>query len=188
MSVLWWPGKLLAEDDLRRHWTSQGEIVLGPRTIVTPLAWDFLRGKRIAVRREDRASDTGVSLWGVGIATPTPIVVAAVKSVEGLTPLRMDGDVVAAARSIAGRVANGNPPGAIVIGDDAGLVACVANKTVGVRAASVSGAKEIAALQKTLGPNVLAVAVSGRTFHELRQMLKTASAIRPECPNGLNLE
>src|SRR4029450_6047390 len=68
-AVLCWPGRLLAEDNLRRHWTSQREIVLGPKTIVTPLALDFLKGKRVAIRRDDKASDNGVSTgtWGIAV-------------------------------------------------------------------------------------------------------------------------
>ena len=54
--VLCWPGRLLSEDDLRRHLTCQHEILLATKTVVTPLALDHLRDKRVRIRREDIAA------------------------------------------------------------------------------------------------------------------------------------
>ena len=185
--VLWWPGRLLAEDDLRRHWTSQAEIVLGTKTIVTPLAWDFLRGKRIAIRREDKKSDTGVSAtWGYAEQTPSSLVAAAIKALDGRALIAMEnarGDIVSWVRTIAQKVATGSPAGALVFSHEPGLTACVANKIRGVRAAAVSQPGEVKALQKILGPNLFAVA-EGRTFFELRQIVKLATESAPVNPIG----
>ena len=47
--VLCWPKRLLSADDLRRHLTSQRELLLLPRTVITPLAADELRAKGVTI-------------------------------------------------------------------------------------------------------------------------------------------
>lgn len=184
---LWWPGRLLTEDDLRRHWMSQGEVVIGTRTIVTPLAWDLLRSKRVAVRREDKASDTPLSTtWGYAVETPSPLAAAAIRGIE--RPLAAmesaKGDTIAWLKSIAAQVAKGTPVGAVVVNQEPGLAAYVANTVRGIRAAAVSQPGEVKALQKALGPNVFAVPLT-RTYFELRQIVKLVTESAPACPKAL---
>lgn len=186
-AVLWWPGRILAEDDLRRHWNSQSEIVLGPKTLVTPLAWDFLRSKRIAIRRDDVRSVSPLSAtWGIAEQTPSPLVASALKAIEGRSFLAMGsakGTLPDWVRSIALKVAAGNPVGALVFSDHPGLASCVANKVRGIRAAMVSQPGEVKTLQQSLGPNVIAI-TSGRTYFELRQIVKLATESAPTNPIG----
>ena len=191
MSVLSWPEKLLAEDDLRRRWTGEREIVLGAKTIVTPLALDFLRGKRIAIRREN-ASDIGVSIaggWGIALESPHSLLAAALKALanEGLSLVTLENagkDKLAWVKSLAKRIAEGKPPGALLVSEHAALAACVANKTHGIRAAVVSQPGEVRLLKATLGPNLFTVAAAGRTYFELRQIVKLATASPPVSPLG----
>ena len=49
-----------------------------------------------------------------------------------------------------------------------GLVCCVANKVPGVRAAAVATVAQAARATLTLGANLLAVEMPGRTFFEIR--------------------
>lgn len=191
MSVLSWPDKLLAEDDLRRRWTGEREIVLGAKTIVTPLALDFLRGKRIAIRRE-QTSDKAVSIaggWGIALERPHEGVATALKALakEGLSLIALESasaDKLAWVKSLAKRIAEGKPPGALLVSEHAALAACIANKTRGVRAAVVSQPSEVRLLKATLGPNLFTIAAAGRTFFELRQIVKLATASPPVSPLG----
>jgi hypothetical protein len=189
-SVLSWPGQLLSEEDLRRHWTNQVEIVLGAKTIVTPLAWDWLRSQKIQVRRDERPvpAATENAGWAYAEETKSALVDAAVKALRqegrmlramerGTTPLAMWFKTLAVA------VACGDPSGVLLFCREPGLAACVANKVDGVRAASVSQASQLASLQKALGPNLLAATIEGRTFFEIRQLLRQATAVEPTCPN-----
>jgi hypothetical protein len=48
--VLCWPKRLLSADDLRVHLTSQREVLVLPRTVITPLAADELKAKGIRIR------------------------------------------------------------------------------------------------------------------------------------------
>jgi hypothetical protein len=190
-SVLSWPGRLLSEEDLRRHWKSQAEIVLGTRTIVTPLAWDWLRSKKIQVRRDERpAPAVATTGWAFAEEAKSALVDAAVKALrqEGRTLRAIERGTTPLAiwfKTLAVAVAGGDPSGVVLFCREPGLAACVANKIDGVRAASVSQASQLASLQKSLGPNLLATAIEGRTFFEIRQLLRQATAVEPSCPTDL---
>ena len=53
-----------------------------------------------------------------------------------------------------------------------GLVCCVANKVPGLRAAAVTTVAQAARATHSLGANLLAVEMPGRTYFEVRQILR----------------
>src|ERR1700738_913358 len=77
------------------------------------------------------------------------------------------------AAAIAAYVAKGESKGVLVFCVDAGLICCVANKVPGVRAVTVASAAQARRATASLGANVVAIETSGRTFHEVRQILQT---------------
>jgi hypothetical protein len=87
------------------------------------------------------------------------------------------------AKALAECVARGDCCGGVVFCDDPGLVCCVANKVPGLRAAAVVNVAQAARATRTLGVNLLAVEMPGRTFFEVRQILSTLC--RPACPDGV---
>jgi hypothetical protein len=173
-AILCWPGRLLSADDLRRHLTSQREIVLAPRTVVTPLALDELRGKGVRIRREEQAScRASAGTWGYAEEAPDALVAAALGALarEGKTLLALSGkSPVEWARAAV------QTPGVVAVCGDPGLACCVANRLKGVRAVAVESAKQASRARQTLGANFLAVEMPGRTVFELRQILKAALA------------
>jgi len=92
-AILCWPGRLLSADDLRRHLTSQREIVIAPRTIVTPLALDELRGKGVRVRREETAAAASKQSWAYAQDVADALIDAALNALarEGLALDRLPG-------------------------------------------------------------------------------------------------
>ncbi len=182
--VLCWPRRVLSADDLRRHLTSQRELQLLPRTIVTPLAADELKARGILVTwqaaKSAPARDT--SPWGYAQERPDAAVAAAVQALERdgtkLTAVQVPADALWTAAQTACL-------GVIVFCGDPGLVCCVANKLAGVRATVVATPQAAARARQNLGANLLAIETPGRTFFELRQMLRTICASRPACPEGL---
>lgn len=181
-AILCWPGRLLSADDLRRHLAGQKEIVVGPRTIVTPLAADELRGKGVRLRRDEITGGNGKAVgaqWGYAEETPDALVDAAIAALrrEGIVLTALPGTTPPEwARTVAKE-----PGGGIVFCSDAALVCCVANKLKGLRAAAVSNVKQAAQARRTLGANFLAVELPGPTLFELRQIIRTA--VRPAvCP------
>ena len=184
-AILCWPGRLLSADDLRRHLTSQKEIVVASKTIVTPLAIDELRGKGVRLRREEVAGHVAMAngktagSWGYAQETPDALVESALAAIrrEGATLVELPGRTPLE----WARAAAKDHAGGIVFCGDPGLVCCVANKLKGLRAAAVSSVKQAAQARRTLGANFLAVETLGRTVFELRQIVRTA--LQPaSCP------
>ena len=90
------------------------------------------------------------------------------------------------ARSIGECVAKGTCCGGVVFCQDPGLVCCVANKMPGLRAVAVATIAQAARATLTLGGNLLAVEMPGRTFFEVRQMIRHLCAAGPRsCPDGV---
>ncbi|HMC89706.1 MAG TPA: hypothetical protein VKI17_09160, partial [Gemmataceae bacterium] len=75
--------------------------------------------------------------------------------------------------AVAKCVAQGECKGSIVFCHDAGLLCCVANKLAGLRAVPVASAVQAARAGQFLGANLVATEVAGRTFFEIRQILRT---------------
>lgn len=74
--------------------------------------------------------------------------------------------------------------GAVVFTMSAGLAACLANKIPGVRAVPVATVAQANQAALDVGVNLLAVEMPGRTFFEVRQMLRIMFGL-PSCPQGL---
>jgi hypothetical protein len=178
--VLCWPRRVLSADDLRRHLTSQRELQLLPRTVVTPLAADELRARGIRITWQDAKSAPAdeTCQWGYAQERPDSAVTSAVQALErdGIRLAALD--VPADALWKAGA-------GAIVFCGDPGLVCCVANKYSGVRAAVVATPQAAARARQSLGANLFAIEMPGPTFFELRQILRTICAGAPACPAAL---
>ncbi len=181
--VLCWPKRLLSADDLRRHLTSQRELLLLPKTVITPLAADELKAKGVRISWEtpkpkDDAPKHGT--WSFAEEKRDAIVAAVIKALErdGIMLTRLE---VADARKIAEAIVADKRGGIVFCGDPA-TVCCVANKVAGVRAAAVVNAAQLVSVKKKLGANLFAIETLGRTHFELRQLLKTIVTGNAACP------
>lgn len=120
---------------------------------------------------------------------PYPMVraVLACSAREGLRlrelPGAGDGLLCRWAKAVAECVARGECVGGVVFCDDPALVCCVANKLPGLRAAAVTTVAQAARATLTLGVNLLAVEAPGRTYFEMRQMVRLLCA-SSACPDG----
>jgi ribose 5-phosphate isomerase RpiB len=86
--------------------------------------------------------------------------------------------------AIAKCVARGECQGGVVFCEDPGVVCCVANKVAGLRAVAVTTVSQAARATRALGANLLAVEMPGRTYFEVRQILRTLCAAGCACPEG----
>ena len=185
--VLCWPKRLLSADDLRRHLTSQRELLLLPKTVITPLAADELKAKGVRITWEMPKTKDAVSpkqgTWCYAQEKHDAIVIAAIKALErdGITLTKLDFTM---AHKIAETIVAGHLGGIIFCGD-AATVCCIANKTAGVRAAAVDNAAQLGRVKKNLGPNLFAIEMPGRTFFELRQLLKAIVTGAAVCPTDV---
>jgi hypothetical protein len=159
-----------------------------PRTVVTPLAADELRARGVRIRYEEAAPVEAAAAvtpgqWGYTQEGADPAVDAAVQA------LARDGVALRAlapasrspwewAQAVAECIARAECAGGVVFCGDPALVCCVANKLSGLRAAAVLSVAQATRARAKLGANLLAVEMPGRTFFEVRQILKAA------CGNG----
>ncbi len=205
-SVLCWPGPVLCADDLRRHLNGRRELVVSARAIITPLAAEELRDRGVQVRRQDEEkAETAKpgSSWVLAQEKPDSLVVSVVRALErdglqitewsreprptGSTEPRPSGsgELIPArwGKIVAESLGKGQYRGVVVFCQDPGLVCCVANKVAGVRAVPVVSVAQAARSTLSLAANLLAVEMPGRTFFEIRQILRTVyRAGRGDCP------
>ncbi len=131
---------------------------------------------------------TSSAAWAVSSDRPYAYVEAALRTLarEGVKAREMGlvGDPARWARDLAEQVASGGVKAAVVFCLGPGLAACVANKVPGVRAVPVSTIAQANQAALDVAPNLLAVEMPGRTFFEVRQMLRIMFQDVP-CPAGL---
>lgn len=178
--VLCWPRRVLSADDLRRHLTNQRELQLLPRTIITPLAADELKARGIRLSWQDAkpAPAQQACQWGYAQERPDVAITSAVQALE------RDGIRIAALDVPADTLWKAGACAVVFCGDP-GLVCCVANKYSGVRAAAVATPQAATRARQSFGANLFAIEMPGRTFFELRQILRTICAGAPACPTAL---
>lgn len=186
-SVLCWPKRLLSADDLRRHLTSQRELSLLPRTVVTPLAADELRAKGVRITwqlpQAKEAAPTKAA-WIYAQEKQDAMIVAAIRALQhdgiALTPFEISGSPATWVQAIQAAQLGG-----IVFCGDPATVCCIANKIAGIRGAAVLTVAQVARAKKNLGANLFAIESPGPTFFQVRQMLKTIVADKPNCPEDI---
>ena len=184
-SVLCWPKRLLSADDLRRHLTSQKELVLLPKTVVTPLAADELRAKGIRIRWDGTKPEEtarAVGGWFYGMEKPDALIASAVQALDrdGFVLRKLDGSPLVWAEAVT----KGHS-GGIVFPGSAAAVVCIANKVAGVRAATVANVAQVTKAKNALGANLYVIELPGPTFFEIRHMLKTIVAANAKCPDEI---
>jgi ribose 5-phosphate isomerase RpiB len=190
-ATLHWAGRVLCADDLARHLNGHRSVVLGLRTIVTPLAVEELRGRGVRVVRED-GCETATPAATVEIAQDReyPLVRSARQALarEGVEVRELatcTSEECRWARAVAECIARGECAGGVIFCLDPGLVCCVANKLAGLRAAAVTTVQQAARATLTLGANLLAVEMPGRTYFEVRQILRLLCDANGGCPAGV---
>jgi hypothetical protein len=194
--ALRWTGRVLSAEDLQRSLNGHRQLLLPARTIITPLAAEQIRTQGLRVQRLPVEEQKMLSApWGYAQQRPDALVQTAVRALEqegiSLQELKVP-DRSLPCRwvcAVAEWVASGGVDprrGGVIFCDDAGLLCCVANKVAGLRAIVANTVPQTAHATLTLGANLVAVEMPGRTFFEVRQILRTlCSGGVPACPAGV---
>jgi len=190
-AVLRWPNRVVAADDLRRCLNGHRELRLPPDAVVTPLALEELRTQGIQISREEQTSSRQPrAFWGFGQDRVYGLVLTAVRALqrEGLILKELPGAQSPTphwARAVAVSVDRGEFLGGVLFCDNPALLCCIANKVAGVRAAAVATIGAASQALHSFAPNFVAVEMPGRTFFEIRQILRMfCQAGLPRCPDG----
>jgi ribose 5-phosphate isomerase RpiB len=188
--ALRWSGRVVTADGLRQSLNGERELVVSPRTVITPLAADHLKANGVRVVREEEVAkppaghkEKSNGGWGYVLERPFPLAGNVVQSLEraGVNlqelsiPRQSEGEcktlACSLARHAAQAVSRGDSLGAIVFCLDPLLICCVANKVKGIRAAALASVAQAKQVVKGMGVNFVALEIGKKTFFELRQML-----------------
>ena len=168
-------------------------LKIGRRSILTPSARDWLHTKRIDWSRIDRLASSGIStvkgaaLWQLIVQTVTPTVKAlhdGLKRQPDGWKIELVGQPVEAATLAIGAINKAEHDGVAILSEFAEIIACRANRNERVRAAVISDRKQLDLTMQHLGVNVVCINPTGRTFVEMRNLLRDCVAKRPQVPVG----
>lgn len=207
-SVLRWSGHVVTAEDLRQSLNGHRELIVTPRTVITPLAADHLKANGVHLVRQDelakpQATDHEKSrmAWGYMMERPDSVIQNVVQSLarDGVqlqeisvtsrrsSAARADEEcetlACGLARQAAEIVAGGQCRGVVVFCPDPGLTCCVANKVKGIRAVAIATATQVGCAAKGWGINFLALEPGRSTFFELRQILRGVCSGPVACPD-----
>lgn len=166
---------------------------VGQQSILTPSARDWLSTKKISWSRGAETSASGESTnqtgarWQLIVQTVNPNVKALQDSLkrqpEGWT-LDLVGQPLEAATQAASAISTAERDGVVVLSEYAEIIACRANRNERVRAAVISDRKQLELTRQHLGVNLVCINPNGRTFIELRNLLRDCAGSKPVAPVG----
>jgi hypothetical protein len=157
------------------------KVAICPKAVITPSAFDYLRIHKIVWHRNTAVAAPDpikpVTHWKALIVTATHSVLQAVEYIEKQTfgkqwSHELLGGVDEAVSAATSAINRGEVSGLAVFADHAELIACRANRSERVDAAVVSDVQLIPALKQYMNLNLMVVRPSGRSFFELRNLLK----------------
>ena len=163
-------------------------LKIGRRSILTPSARDWLHTKRIDWSRIDKSAagesgmTKGAARWQLIVQTVTPTVKALhdglMRQPDGWR-IELVGQAAEAATLAIGSISKAEHDGVAILSEYAEIIACRANRNDRVRAAVVSDRKQLELTMQHLGVNVVCINPNGRTFIEMRNLLRDCAAKKP---------
>lgn len=163
-------------------------IQIGPKSILTPSAHDLLRSRKVEWSRDGvtaPSASAGGFRWLAVVASAGPVVqsvIGELKRSGGGWKHELVGLPREAAELSAGAISKAEADGVIVFTDQPEQVACLANRNRKVRAAAVQDVLAVDRVREQLGANLLCVSPQGRTFTELRNIVRRFTVARPQAP------
>jgi hypothetical protein len=194
-AVLAWTGKVLTEVDFRRAWQGESTVEIARNTVVTPLARESLRDMGVSLTwRTEAVHKKAAQSWSIAIERGNAAAMAVCKALsrDGRGPELLESPEKLSPprwyRSLAQALSEAQVRGLLVFCSDAAVCVCVAGKATGVRPAVAVSPAQVARALITLGSNFVALETAGRTFYELRQMVRTViDSGKPQAPPELAL-
>jgi hypothetical protein len=182
---------IITADVLEQTVRAGQAVRIGRNSILTPSARDWLNSKRTPWTRQDKASGTTAgsrAKWQVILQTVTPTVRSLQDGLRRLADgwkVEIVGQPLEAAVLATSLVSTAECDGVVIFTEQAELIACRANRNERVRAAVMQNPKQWEQVVRSLGANVVCISPIGRTFIELRNLLRDCAATRPRPPAGM---
>ena len=163
---------------------------IGRTSILTPSARDWLNSKRMTFSRQDRSLAMAAGTrgrWQVILQTVTPTVRALQDGLRRFSDswkVELVGQPLEAAALAVSLINQAECDGVVVFTEQAELIACHSNRNDRVRAAVMHSSQQWEQVLRTLSANVVCISPLGRTFVELRNLLRDCAATRPMPPQA----
>jgi hypothetical protein len=183
---------VITADVLSESYKTGYILRIGRKSILTPSAIDWLRTNKVDWKRAEKHSAGAGSKRGrwkliVQSATPTVnAVVDAMKRQHADWAIDLIGQAAEAASLAINTICTADRDGVAVLTSFAEIVACRANRNEQVRAAAIGDRNQLNLTMQHLGPNVVCINPTGKTFVELRNLLQDCAATSPKAPAGWN--
>lgn len=170
-------------------------LKIARRSVLTPSARDWLNSRKISWTQFEKTSGvseprtTSGARWQLIIQTVTSNVRALQDSMkrqpEGWS-MDLVGQPLEAAAQAVRAIATAEYDGIAVISEYAEIIACRGNRNDRVRAAVVTDRNQLELISKHLGVNLVCINPKGKTFIEMRNLLRDCGKTRPAVPTGWN--
>ena len=184
-------GPIITADLLEKSLRSGQSLRIGRGAILTPSARDWLHARRTPWTRQDKSgatSSAGRVRWHIILQTVTPTVRSLQDGLRRLADgwkIELVGQPLEAAMRAINLVNTAECDGVVIFTEQADLVACQSNRNERVRAAVMQNSKQWEQVMRTLGANVVCISPIGRTFIELRNLLRDCAGTKPQAPSGM---
>lgn len=180
---------VVTAETLEQRLNGHAQLTIGRRTILTPSARDVLRARGIDWSRRTGSkpadSGTGAGTWLAIISRTTPAVEQLIAESAAVWRSELSGTAEEAAGRAIAAACRGEAAGVVVFSDRPEAAACRANRNPGIRAAAVLDAAGVAAAVRNMGANVLCFDPEGRSYFDLRNILRAFTATGPpRVPGG----
>jgi hypothetical protein len=154
-------------------------VRFSPKAVLTPTARDYLRINKIdwSVAEHATASATKPSkTWAAVIVSATSAVERSLADMLPTARKELLSCPDDAATFVISELSRGGFDGMIVFAKQTHRTACLANRHAAVKAVAVRDAAEVQAVRRQLRANVWCLDPSGKTYFELRNILKAIAA------------
>jgi hypothetical protein len=157
----------------------QGTVQVLPKAIVTPAAWDLARERGLQIRRG--AATAAHKATGDAGSAPAGLLLAIVKHTPALKQLcetlpgarrELLGCPDDAAKLAIGEICRGGVAQTVILAEQIHRAACLANRNESIKAVAVRDAADIKQVRGQLRANVWCISPGGRSYFELKTMLK----------------
>ena len=172
----------------------QGQTVrVGRTSILTPSAKDWLNSHKTSWSRQDRSSGSGSGAgngrvrWQIILQTVTANVRTlqdGLRKTSDGWKVELVGQPNEAASLAINLIGTADCDGVVIFTEQAEAIACRANRNERVRAAVIENSKHWEHVMRTLSANVVCINPIGRTFIELRNLVRDCGVSKPKPPSG----
>ncbi len=170
--------KVVTEDLLAARVNGHRQVVVTEGSVVTPSGHDFLRTAGLTLSRSSTsAARPSTAAWKAVVLSSTEALDKLLEDVAGWTV-----ESHSCERGAVRQIAASGDVGTCVFTASPERVACRCNRNSQLRAAVATDVISVRRVQAEVGANVFCVNAEGRSYFELRNMLRTMSAVTPAEP------